>query len=127
MTINQCQKGKIGERELADFLRERGVRGARRHAQQGSGGSSSEPDIVGLEGWHVECKRVEERSAGTIYEWLAQAERDSGRGDRVGVGLKPVVFHRRNRKKWIVVLDAEIFLALIAGLPGSLDLTDPEP
>ena len=49
----------------------------------------------------------------------------------MGVGLKPVVFHRRNRKPWVVILNAEDFLTLL-GLPsngseGCLDLTDPEP
>ena len=106
--INSNVKGKVGERELADFLRERGVRGARRYAQQGAGGSADAPDISGLPGWHIECKRVEARSPGTIYDWLAQAERDAGPG-----GPTPVVFHRRNHKKWVVILDAEQFLALL--------------
>ena len=51
---------------------------------------------------------MEVRSAGTIYDWLAQAERDAGPG-----GPTPVVFHRRNYKKWVVILDAENFLALL--------------
>ena len=103
--INSTIKGKVGERELAGFLRERGVAGARRYAQQGSGGSADAPDVAGLPGFHVECKRVER---GSLYEWLAQAKRDAGEN-----GPTPIVFHRRNHKRWVAILDAEDFLKLL--------------
>lgn len=57
----------------------------------------STPDIVGLPGVHIECKRAEQLRP---YDWMAQAERDS---ERFHDGL-PAVFHRRNRQGWLVTM-----------------------
>lgn len=103
MAINSRQKGASGERELAAYLREHGYE-ARRGVQY-HGGSDS-PDVVGLPGIHIECKRVER---GQLYDWLDQAIADAGT-DRV-----PVVFHRRNRREWVVILRADDFVALHRG------------
>lgn len=100
--LNSRSKGKVGELELAALFREYGYEA--RRGQQFHGGGDS-PDVVGLPGIHVECKRVEARAPGTIYDWLAQAIRDCP-ADRV-----PVVFHRRNRSEWVVVMRARDFLA----------------
>lgn len=54
----------------------------------------SEPDISGLPGIHIECKRCEKLR---LSEALRQAEEDSKR-----FGGRPAVFHRRNRSEWIV-------------------------
>lgn len=98
--INSRQKGAAGERELSHYLDEYGIQA--RRGQQYSGSKES-PDVVSdLEGIHIECKRVE---AGNPYGWLRQAIRDSGT-------KIPVVFHRRNREDWIVVLRASDFLKL---------------
>lgn len=101
-TLNSRNKGAVGERELAAFLRERGH--TARRGQQFSGGTDS-PDVVceTLPGVHLECKRVE---AGSPYVWLAQAIRDAG--------IKmPVVAHRRNKREWIAVLRLEDLLKLL--------------
>ncbi len=95
---NSRAKGAAGERELANFLKERGFDAKR--GQQFKGGADS-PDVVGLPGFHIECKRTE---AGNPYEWLAQATRDAG------IDATPIVVHRRNDKPWIVVLDLEDFI-----------------
>jgi Holliday junction resolvase len=96
--INSKEKGAAGERELSHYLAQHGVQA--RRGQQFSGSKES-PDVVSdLESIHIECKRVE---AGNPYTWLAQAERDAGT-------KIPVVFHRRNKQKWIVVLGADDFL-----------------
>lgn len=109
MTINVIEKGKKGERALAAVLREHGYEDARRGQQHQGGGDS--PDVIGLPGFHLEVKRVETRSNGTIYDWLAQAKRDAKPGHR------PIVVHKRNRKRWVVILDLEDdFLPLIREL-----------
>jgi Holliday junction resolvase len=109
MPINSRDKGAVGERELAQFLRDLGVPAVR--GQQRSGSPDS-PDVkCDLTGIHLECKRVEERSAGTIYEWLAQAQRDSD-----GSGKIPVVAHRRNRKDWVAILPLKDLIALVQDL-----------
>jgi Holliday junction resolvase len=99
--INSRQKGKAGELELASILREHGY--TARRGQQFKGGGDS-PDVVGLPGVHIECKRVEQ---GNLYDWLAQAQRDAE-----GSGSTPVVVHRRNGKPWVVVMTLDDFLAM---------------
>lgn len=102
--VNSCNKGKVGEREFAAFLSERGW--AARRGQQHKGGGDS-PDVtceaLTAAGFHPEVKRVETLS---LYKAMEQATRDAG--DRV-----PLVAHRRNRKPWLIVLHAEDFLKLL--------------
>lgn len=96
------EKGKRGERECAQFLREHGY-DAKRGVQYHGGPDS--PDVVGLPGAHIEVKRTETLR---LYDALGQAE-----GDASGVEF-PVVLHRRNGKKWVAILDAEDFLEIYA-------------
>jgi hypothetical protein len=98
--MNSKQKGKRGELELAAFLRTQGFEGARRGRQFSGLGA---PDLVGVDGVHIECKRCER---GSLYEWLAQAIDDCN-------GNMPVVMHRRSRGDWIAILRADDFLGLI--------------
>jgi Holliday junction resolvase len=106
--INSKIKGKIGELELAAFLREHGFEEARRGVQY-SGGNDS-PDIVGLPGFHIECKRTER---GSLYDWLAQAQSDAA-----GSGRVPFVAHRKNRREWVAILGLEDFLNLVRKVNG---------
>lgn len=101
MTLNSRQKGKAGELELAEFLREHGYEA--RRGQQFHGGADS-PDVIGLPGFHVECKRVE---AGNLYVWLDQAVRDAG------ASATPLVCHRKNRREWVAVLRLADLIAII--------------
>ena len=95
------RKGADGERELAALLREYGY-----PVERGGSLSFGEvPDLTGLPGVHIECKRVEQLRP---YDWMAQAERDAV---RFGDGL-PAVFFRRNRFPWLVVMKLEDWLAL---------------
>ena len=55
------------------------------------------PDITGLRGIHIECKRVERLN---LSEAMHQAERDAA---RFKDGM-PCVFHRRNREEWCVTM-----------------------
>jgi Holliday junction resolvase len=100
--INSKRKGKTGELELSAFLREHGFEEARRGVQY-KGGEDS-PDVVGVPGCHLECKRAEK---GNLYDWLEQAERDAKPGQI------PIVAHRRNRKKWVAILSLEELLVLV--------------
>lgn len=93
------RKGAVGERELASVLREHGYdahRGVQYH------GGPDSPDVVGLPGLHIECKRTERFD---LYGALAQAQADAG--ERI-----PVVMHRRNLHRWTAVLLLEDFLTI---------------
>jgi Holliday junction resolvase len=97
-------KGKVGEREVAQLLRDHGF-DARRGVQF-QGGSDS-PDVIGLPGFHLEVKRCE---AFRLYSALEQAMSEKGDGDI------PAVFHRANQRPWVVVLNAGDFLAMARAL-----------
>lgn len=102
--VNSRQKGKRGELEWRDILREHGWPEARR-GQQYSGDPDA-PDVVGgPEGFHCEVKVREVHNA---WEWMEQAEHDSG-GRAV-----PYVAMKRNNKQWLVVLRATDFLKLVS-------------
>jgi Holliday junction resolvase len=91
--MNSSRKGADGERELAAILEAEGF-------QMERGGTESfgtAPDLSGLPGIHIEVKRVEKLN---IFTAMAQAIRDAARF-RDGY---PTVFHRRNRKPWLVTM-----------------------
>lgn len=94
-------KGKRGERELANALKNCGYDA--RRGQQYSGTETS-ADVVGLPGVHIECKRMEQLR---LYDALEQAETDAGDSGDV-----PAVFHRRNKKPWVVVMRLDDWLEL---------------
>jgi Holliday junction resolvase len=96
-------KGKTGERELANILKEHGYDA--RRGQQFSG-ANGDADVVGLPGIHIEVKRTETLS---LYTALEQAESDAREGEI------PVVFHRRNHKRWVVIMELEYFLNMYQG------------
>ena len=97
-------KGKVGEREVVALLRKSGVEA--RRGQQYSGGGDS-PDVVhSIEGLHIEVKRTEKFD----LEGSMQQARDDAANDQI-----PVVFHRKSRREWVVVIDADDFLRMIQG------------
>ena len=89
--MNSREKGRRGEVELAKVLREYGYEA--RRGQQYKGGADS-PDVIGIDGVHIECKRVETLN---IEKAMQQSTRDAG--DNV-----PVVMHRKNGEKWKVTM-----------------------
>ena len=95
------RKGADGERELADILRSYGYQIER----GGSLSFGNIPDLYGLSGIHIECKRVERLN---IQEAMQQATRDA---KRFGDG-KPTVFHRRNRHGWLVTMQIDDWMEL---------------
>ena len=95
------RNGADGERELAAVLREYGY-----SIRRGGSLSFGEvPDLAGLPGIHIECKRAEQLRP---YDWMAQAERDAV---RFGDGI-PAVFFRRSRSPWLVVMKLGDWLEL---------------
>lgn len=98
--MNSCQKGKVGEREWRDVLREKGFE-ARRGRQ--FSGSEDSPDVVSNLPFHFEVKRVE---ALNIDKAMEQAQRDCGK-------KVPVVAHRKNKRPWLVTMLAEDWLSLV--------------
>lgn len=98
-------KGKTGERELANKLKEYGFDNVRRSVQYNGKQQDGQPDLVGLDGIHVECKRVEKLN---IYNAIDQAKRDCScecldEKIRFEDNL-PTVFHRKNNHEWLVTM-----------------------
>jgi len=99
--INSKSKGKAGELELSHKLKDLGF-DTRRTAQYNGKEQGSLADLIGIPGVHVECKRVERLNIDVAYE---QAVRDANEGET------PMVFHRRNRKPWLVTMSLEDWAA----------------
>ena len=102
--VNGCRKGKVGELELANFLKDRGIEARRGQQYEGS---SDSPDVIAggcMSGVHLECKCVQ---AGNLYHWLDQACTDAG-FDKI-----PVVAHRKNKKRWVAILDLRDFVTIM--------------
>ena len=95
------RKGAAGERELAAILQKYGYDCTR-------GGSltfGEVPDLSGLPGIHIEVKRVEKLN---VMEAMEQSIRDS---ERMQDGVL-ALFHRWNRKPWLVTMRLEDWLNL---------------
>lgn len=90
--MNSREKGKRGERELAGVLRGEGF-DARRGQQ--FCGANGDADVVGLDGVHIECKRVEHLN---LDDAMAQSKHDARDGE------KPIVVHRKNNCEWKVTM-----------------------
>lgn len=93
--VDSREKGKRYERELAALLRAAGYPDAHRTAQY-QGNSGKAYDIEGVPGIAIEAKHREKMA---LYDWIAQAVRDSE-----GSGLLPVVMHRRNNSETLVTM-----------------------
>lgn len=100
-------KGKVGEREVADILRQAGFTDARRGVQYKGGAGS--PDVVGLPHVHLEVKRTERLN---LYGALTQAISEAGPGE------VPVVVHRSSRREWVAILTLEKYLELYKAAHG---------
>ena len=95
------RKGRAAELELSRILQGHGY-----PVEAGRAQSYGEvPDLSGLPGVHIECKRAE---ALRLSEWMEQARRDA---ERFGDGA-PAVFFRRSRSPWCVVMELPDWLEL---------------
>lgn len=95
-------KGKSGEREAAKLLTKLLGKSFIRGAQHS--GSPDSPDIkleFGKTKLHGEVKRTESHVSLKLYDALEQANSDAGKSKI------PFVMSRRNRRKWIIALEAE--------------------
>ena len=97
----QQRKGADGEKELREILKRHGYDVTR----GGSQTYGTIPDLVGLPGVHIECKRQERLD---LMGAIRQAEADAA---RFKDGL-PAVFHRRNRSPWLVTMPLVDWLTL---------------
>lgn len=100
--MNSKQKGKRGELQLVEELRTAGYANARRTAQY-CGNTGDAPDITGIDGLHIECKRREQIQDEVF---LQQAEKEAKKG------LIPIVMYRRSREQWKVCLRLNVFMAI---------------
>jgi len=98
------RKGAQAERELVGILRAKGLK-AQRTAQLQAASGSTDADIIGVEGHHLEVKRQERVQ---IDKWCAQAELAAHPTD------VPCVAWRRSGQKWRVAMPLDDFLDLVA-------------
>lgn len=103
MTLNSRKKGKVGELEAVALLREFGFDAQRTSPLQAAGGTT-DADVKGIDGVHLEVKRCERVE---IDKWCAQAELATSPGD------VPAVAWRRSRQRWRVALPLTDFLRLV--------------
>lgn len=111
MGSSSKKKGRSGELELAAELNRLGY-----HSVKAGDCSSygQEPDVSGLRGIHIECKRVERLNVhAAMRQSIADAEKfHDGR---------PAVFHRRNREPWLVTMRlsdwARMYSAALSNAP----------
>jgi Holliday junction resolvase len=93
-------KGQAGERELARLLTELSGRDVTRRVRQHSGDS----DLLGLDGWAIECKRARAAPLALIArEWWPQAVAQA----RAHGGV-PLLCFRADRAPWRAVWPAWI-------------------
>ena len=102
MAINSKQKGKRGELEFCRELKKYGY-DCNRTVQYNGKAEEGEADVKGLDGIHAEIKRIEKLN---LYDAMEQAKRDAKNGDA------PMVFHRKNRSKWLVTMELDDFIKL---------------
>lgn len=98
VVVNSIRKGKHGERMAAQFLKSLGFSGAKRGQQHS--GSPDSPDVVGVEGVHIEVKfGVKSLDLGTK---LMDCALKQSKGD-AGPNEVPVVLWKRpNSKQWLL-------------------------
>jgi Holliday junction resolvase len=96
-------KGKRGEREFAEMLREHGFASARRGVQTACRGGLTAPDVVceELEDTHFEVKRCEV----FLRSFYEQATRDAGLKE-------PVIAWKRNGAPWMAYMAMGHYLGL---------------
>ena len=95
------RKGRAGELELAKLLRGYGY-----DVEPGRAVSfGTVPDLTGLPGVHIECKRRENLN---LCAALDQAAEDATYFED---GL-PTIFHRHNREGWVVSMRLDDWMTL---------------
>lgn len=112
--LTSRNKGKRGEREVADLLQptvdcvatELGLDAGklliqRNTVQSDRGGS----DLTGLPGLSIEVKLCETLA---LESWWTQCQEQARGSKRIGAGGVPVLFYRSNRKAWRVRMEGYV-------------------
>ena len=94
MPINSKQKGARFERQVAGMFKDYGYKAFRTAQYEGKTGDCA--DVEGVPYIHLECKHQEKMK---LYDWIAQAVRDSQKKKRI-----PVVIHKQNNKEVLVTM-----------------------
>lgn len=97
--VNSCLKGKRGEREFSKVLLAHGFTGAYRTGQH-CGKVAGDPDVIGIPGFHIECKREERFD---LWGAVEQAERDA-----LKTGDIPIVVERKNNEEWLAIFTTRV-------------------
>lgn len=97
---NSNSKGKRGEREFANLLKDNGYFARRSQQYQGTENSA---DITSELPFHFEVKRVEKLN---LSKAMIQAISDSD--DNL-----PVVAHRKNREDWLITMQFKDWIKLV--------------
>ena len=92
MSAMQRNKGKAGEREAAELVRELTGWDVRRRVRQHAGDSH----LQGVPVWAVEVKRHRTATPGEVARWWAQADTQAG-------DMLPVLLYRADRAEWRAV------------------------
>lgn len=102
--VNSRAKGAAGERELSKVLGD--ILGVQMRRGQQYSGLAGNADVVGVDGIHIECKRVQSLNVSKAIE---QSIRDAK------TGSVPVVAHRKNGEQWLLTccLDDLVDLARV--------------
>jgi Holliday junction resolvase len=99
------EKGKRGEREVAEVFRDAGFQDAHRTGQMQSNALGTHADVSGVPSLHLEVKRCEVLK---VPAWIAQAKADAKSGD------EPVVAFRQSGEPWRAVVDLRWLAELVA-------------
>ncbi len=86
-----------------------------RRTSQFCGNTGQADDVIGLDYIHIECKRVEKLNIDNAIE---QAVRDT-KDDKI-----PTVFHRKNRKDWLVTMKLDDFMKIYNEYYSSMKLAE---
>jgi len=90
------EKGKRGEREAANLIRDWTGWDIRRRVRQHDGDS----DLEGIPGWSVEVKNVSRPTLGMVAQWVSQAQEQAN-------GLRWVLVYKRQPGQWRAVWEME--------------------
>jgi hypothetical protein len=90
------EKGKRGEREAANLIRDWTGWDIRRRVRQHDGDS----DLEGVPGWSVEVKNVSKPTLGMVAQWVSQAQEQAN-------GLRWVLVYKRQPGQWRAVWEME--------------------
>ena len=102
--MNSREKGKRGEREFRDVLREAGYCKTERGQQFRGGPDSPDVNCPELPDIHFEVKRCQNAS---IYKWILQAETEKRSGQFA------IVAHKKNHCEWLAILPMNDLLEII--------------